>query len=136
MQPLKITIFGDFWDCQIYRGRLYLWKMDGKLLVYDWDNFIDSLIEKPSQKLAITCAFSRGDFLYGRSYYELFNNFSEIKNLIRDKFNLISKKTYAFEEKDLWNIYMESNKILLKNFKQIQKFMSINYMLYWKTVCG
>lgn len=101
MQPLKITIFGDFWDCQIYRGRLYLWKMDGKLLVYDWDNFIDSLIEKPSQKLAITCAFSRGDFLYGRSYYELFNNFSEIKNLIRDKFNLISKKTYAFEEKDL-----------------------------------
>ena len=25
MQPVKITIKGDYYDCQIYRGRLYLW---------------------------------------------------------------------------------------------------------------
>ena len=35
MQPLKITITGDFWDCQIYRGRLYLWSLNGELKVFN-----------------------------------------------------------------------------------------------------
>ena len=31
MQPSKITILGDFFDCQIYRGRLYLWTLSGDI---------------------------------------------------------------------------------------------------------
>ena len=37
MQPLKITIYGDFWDVQIYKDRLYLWDMNGDLYIYNWE---------------------------------------------------------------------------------------------------
>ena len=37
MRPYKLyKIKGDFFDCQLYKGCLYLWDMDGKLCVYDW----------------------------------------------------------------------------------------------------
>lgn len=31
MQPIKITLAGDYFDCQIYRGRLYLRTFNGAL---------------------------------------------------------------------------------------------------------
>lgn len=38
MKPYKLyKIKGDFFDCQLYKGYLYLWDMDGVLSVYDWD---------------------------------------------------------------------------------------------------
>ena len=43
MQPSKITILGDFFDCQIYRGRLYLWTLSGDIYTYDWNGIIGSL---------------------------------------------------------------------------------------------
>ena len=46
MQPLKISILGDYFDCQIYRGRLYLWTFDGDLKVYDSNSLVKSLIRK------------------------------------------------------------------------------------------
>lgn len=37
MRPYKLyKIKGDFFDCQLYKGYLYLWDMDGVLSVYDW----------------------------------------------------------------------------------------------------
>lgn len=37
MKPYKLyKIKGDFFDCQLYKGNLYLWDMDGVLSVYDW----------------------------------------------------------------------------------------------------
>lgn len=33
----KYQIRGDFFDCQIHRGFLYVWDMEGMLSLYDWD---------------------------------------------------------------------------------------------------
>ena len=29
MQPIKLSIYGDFFDTQIYSGKLYLWTFTG-----------------------------------------------------------------------------------------------------------
>jgi len=37
MRPYNLyKIKGDFFDCQLYKGFLYLWDMDGVLCIYDW----------------------------------------------------------------------------------------------------
>ena len=88
MQPLKITILGDFWDCQIYRGRLYLWSLDGALKVYDWNELVNSFVKKEKNFLATSCAFLRGNYLYG--HHDVFED-SDFKNLLTKKFELIKK---------------------------------------------
>ena len=64
MQPLMLSIPGDFWDVQIYSGRLYLWHYDGRLSVYDWERLIELAYPKASQSLAVKAAWLRGNFLY------------------------------------------------------------------------
>ena len=87
MQPLKIIIPGNFWDIQIYRDRLYLWDMDGGLSTYNWDESFESLLmAHEDQKLAIKCAFSRGDYLYNENFDLIFND-SEFKQLLQNKFH-------------------------------------------------
>ena len=41
MQPVKINIEGNYFDCQIYSGRLYLWTFDGDLKVIDWNALVN-----------------------------------------------------------------------------------------------
>jgi len=100
MQPLKISILGDFWDCQIYRGRLYLWTMDGRLLTYKWDEFIDSLSVEDELKLALVCGFCRGDYLYDKSFTFLFSD-HEIVKILKSKFEKLSRRMFEFQIKDL-----------------------------------
>lgn len=100
MQPLKITIQGDFWDCQIYRGRLYLWSMNGCLAVYDWDKLVRGIFRKDDEQIASESAFIRGDFLYGRDFKILFGD-SEIRRLLHTKFKKLSKKKNSFSQKDI-----------------------------------
>ena len=42
MQALKLTLPGDYWDVQIYRGRLHLWTMAGSILTLDWERLVES----------------------------------------------------------------------------------------------
>lgn len=85
MQPLKITVQGDFWDCQIYRGRLYLWYTDGSIGVYKWDSLIEETFKNEVDELVLQCAFTRGDYLYGDDLFLLFED-SEIKDALFNKF--------------------------------------------------
>ncbi|MBI5150746.1 MAG: hypothetical protein HZA28_08275 [Candidatus Omnitrophica bacterium] len=100
MQPLKISILGDFWDCQIYRGRLYLWTMDGRILTYKWDEFINSLAVDEELKLALICGFCRGDYLYNSAFKLIFSDV-EIANMLRSKFEKLSEKRFEFSVKDV-----------------------------------
>jgi len=88
MQPLMISIGGTFWDSYIYRGRLYLWNLDGSLEVYRWDELIDSLPNRQEDILAFRCGFSRNDYLYGYDFSLLFNDI-EIKEMLLNKFNRV-----------------------------------------------
>ena len=72
MQPAKISIIGDFIDSQIYRGRLYLWTLDGTLCTYNWNDLVDSLYDDGKEKLAYTFTFKDGHYLYKHSLTEIF----------------------------------------------------------------
>lgn len=100
MQPVKISIKGDYYDCQIYRGRLYLWTFDGSLKVYNWNELVQSFIKKETDKIAMTFCFLDGNYLYKSSLIELFKD-SDFKNILLQKFNQIEKLNLYLEEKDL-----------------------------------
>lgn len=93
MQPITLTIPGDYWDCHLYRGRLYLWKMDGRLSVYNWDQIVDRLPVEPSEQFALRCAFSRGDYLYGPGKAVLGD--PDIAGMLRSKFESLSEREWT-----------------------------------------
>ena len=100
MQPIKITIEGDYYDCQIYRGRLYLWTFNGDLKVYNWGELIQSLIKNETDKIAMTFCFLDGNYLYKSSLIELFEDI-EFKNLLLNKFKHIEELKLIITEKQL-----------------------------------
>lgn len=100
MQPLKISLKGDFYDCQIYRGRLYLWDFEGALKVYDWTSIVQSLVKKETDKIALTFSFLDGNYLYKSSLIELFKD-KDFKNLLLKKFKRVENKTFEITKKQL-----------------------------------
>lgn len=90
MQPLKIIIPGEYWDSYIYKGRLYLFGIDGNIITLDWDKLISSWKIDGTLQLALECAFMRSDFLYGRSLQKLFHD-PEIRELVKNKFERLSR---------------------------------------------
>ena len=93
MQPAKISIIGDFIDSQIYRGRLYLWTLDGMLCTYNWNDIVDSLYEDDKEKLAYTFTFKDGHYLYKHSLTEIFQD-EDFRELLMRKMNAVSSKTH------------------------------------------
>jgi hypothetical protein len=100
MQPVKITIKGDYYDCQIYRGRLYLWTFEGDLKVYNWNDIVQSFIKKDTDKIAMTFCFLDGNYLYKSSLIEIFKDI-DFKKLLLNKFTQIEKPTFQLTEKQL-----------------------------------
>lgn len=100
MRPSKITILGNYWDCQIYRGRLYLTCMDGSMKTIDWNKLVDSLCEDGNSSIAIIYAFQNGRNLYHPGLHELFAD-KDIKNLLASKFELLASREIVFEELQL-----------------------------------
>lgn len=100
MQPVKITIKGDYYDCQIYRGRLYLWTFDGDLKVYNWNEVVQSFIKRDTDKIAMTFCFLDGNYLYKSSLIELFKD-KDFKKLLLDKFTQIENPTFQLTEKQM-----------------------------------
>jgi hypothetical protein len=100
MQPVKITIKGDYYDCQIYRGRLYLWTFNGDLKVYNWNDLVQSFIKKETDKIAMTFCFLDGNYLYKSSLIELFKDI-DFKKLLLDKFTQIERPSFKLTEKQL-----------------------------------
>lgn len=100
MQPVKISIKGDYYDCQIYRGRLYLWTFDGALKVYNWNELVQSFIKKETDKIAMTFCFLDGNYLYKSSLIELFKD-PDFKKILMEKFNQIEKLELELNEKEL-----------------------------------
>jgi hypothetical protein len=98
MRPLKITIRGNFWDSQLYKGRLYLWDMDNVLRVYDWDSLIASLGKNEEQlRLPLECAFSRGNLLYRASEMSVIFRDSEVRSLISSRFKKCALRKWVME---------------------------------------
>lgn len=93
MQPIKLTIQGDFWDSQIYKNRLYMWDMDNSLRVYDWEGLIEGLAQD-DLRLPLVCAFSRGDLLYRFSDLSVIFEDPEVRMLLKGRFDLASRQDW------------------------------------------
>lgn len=86
VDPIKIVIKGCYYDSQIYRGRLYLWTLEGVLEVYNWNKLINTfVIPKFKERVPIVFGFMEGNFLYDKkvSYF-----------LTDDSFNSLLLKQY------------------------------------------
>lgn len=89
MQPLRILISGEYWDTQIYKGRLYLFGKNGDIRVVNWDKLIGEWRVEEPLRLAMQCAFSQSDYLYG-TQWSLFFSDSEVRKLIQSKFERLA----------------------------------------------
>jgi len=90
MQPLKMTIAGKFWDSYIYKGKLYLWNMDGSIRIINWDRLIASWNVDVRLRLPLEAAFSRSDFLYRPDLQRMFSD-PDVRDLMREKFVALSR---------------------------------------------
>jgi hypothetical protein len=101
MQPLKVSIPGDFWDTRVYRGRLYLWDMNGRLATYDWDRLVNWLGEKVGGHLVTDTAFARSDLAYGPSSdatrYPDIRHYSEFREWLLGQFQTLSTTEFVVE---------------------------------------
>ncbi len=106
MQALRITIPGDYWDVQIYRGRLYLWTMDGAVKTIDWDNLIETVAQTAMSSFAIRFGFSLGAFLYKQHMNELLAD-REFRNWALERFALQREQPIVVSEIDLENLTID-----------------------------
>jgi hypothetical protein len=96
MQALRLIVPGSYWDSQIYQGRLYLFNMDGSLFALDWDETIQEYGSRTGEQFALSCAFQRGDYLYG-SQWDLFFTDREVIALIKSKFDSLASKPLTLD---------------------------------------
>ncbi len=108
MQPVKIAILGNYWDSQIYSGRLYLFKLDGSLTIIDWDRLIAEFPIEDELKIALECAFKNSEYFYGQNFKRFFAD-KEVKNVVEKKFIKLGDKELVLNEKDIYK-YVISEK--------------------------
>jgi hypothetical protein len=92
MQPVKLIIGGRFWDSQLYKGRLYLFELDGSLRLINWESLIAQLHVPDRCRLAMECAFLRSDYLYGNKWDRFYQD-HEVKDLLASKFDELFRQT-------------------------------------------
>ena len=80
MQPIELKIQGNFYDSQIYRGKLYLWHFDGRLSVYDWNQLIYNIDVPDYVAFVKELCLLDGSYLYKTYLYDRLLNDKEIKN--------------------------------------------------------
>lgn len=92
LEPLKIIIPGRYYDCQIYRGKLYLWTMDGSVRVYDWNKLINCIVMPKFQvRLPFVYAFMEGNFLYNKKVSYIFGEDDYNKVLFKQYQGLVNQ---------------------------------------------
>ena len=91
MSFLKVTIPGDFWDVQIYRGKLYLWTMDASVITLDWSHLVDQIAQRAISPLATRFGLGRGEILYGKQMNPLLIE-PEFRNWLLSVFDSQSKQ--------------------------------------------
>jgi hypothetical protein len=100
MQPLRLTIPGEYWDSHLYAGRLYLFELTGEIRTIDWDRLIETWGIEPRLRIAFECAFRRSDYLYG-DRWSLFFSDGEIRDLVAKKFSDLADKHLELSRADV-----------------------------------
>jgi len=99
MRALRVSIPGEFYDSQIYDGRLYLWGIDGSFLTIDWNLLVDKISIPKELKTALSFSLQYGDNLYRN----LLMQDLEVKQLMQYKFQKLSELAIELDQRDLNN---------------------------------
>jgi len=102
MQPVTITISGEYLDSQIYAGHLYLFGISGDIITLDWNNLIEDFSIDESLRLAVMAAFQKSDLFY-HSRNVLFQD-QDIKNVILSKFDELARKDLTVSDKKMLSL--------------------------------
>lgn len=97
MQPVKITIPGRYWDSFIYKGRLYLFGVDGDVTSIAWEQLVDDVAVSDEEKVALICAFLRSDYLYQSDVQVLLKD-PEVRQVISKKFQRLAQQDLSITE--------------------------------------
>jgi hypothetical protein len=110
MSPLKLLIEGEFWDSQIYEGRLYLFSREGSLLTVNWDELLQGTLgDDISQNIAVECGFRRGDYLYGSQWSIIFHD-EDIRKIVTRRFAEFAKNKLHIAKRDLMKFTVREQK--------------------------
>ncbi|MFA5018495.1 MAG: hypothetical protein WC504_13170 [Methylobacter sp.] len=86
MQNIKLTIFGEFWDSQIYSKNLYIFGDSGDMYIVDWDNLINHYFDnQPDLQTVAHISFLESDLLYTKSAQVILKS-PVIASHLKDKF--------------------------------------------------
>lgn len=89
IDPVRIIITGKYYDCQMYRGRLYLWTINGELNVYDWNKVINqTVIPKFKERLPFVFSFLEGNFLYNKRVSYIFSD-EEYRSILLHQYKVL-----------------------------------------------
>lgn len=94
INPITIKITGNFWDCFLYRNRLFLSTMDNKIRIFDWKKNVE---QKYKIDFGVKCAFLNSDYLYKIKDKELFEDL-DFKKLAAKKIEKLGDTQISLEE--------------------------------------
>ncbi len=100
MQALKLKIEGSYYDSQIYSNRLYLWTLEGSILIVDWLRLLESVSVPDELRFAVHCAFIDSDYLYSKALQPLFQDI-EIRRVINKRFEELASYPLEFSKKQI-----------------------------------
>jgi hypothetical protein len=103
MSIVKMIIPGQYWDTQIYQGRLYLFGIDGSLTALNWDHLVDNVVVEDSLRLALKCAFKRSDYLYRVAATGLFYD-SEVRQIVSRRFASLASRDLVLTPQELQSV--------------------------------
>ena len=91
MQAVTLTVRGEYWDSQIYKGRLLLFGMDGSLTELDWPRTVASLLTGKAFHFAGECAFANNQYLYDESWQRAIAS-PDIEGLLKNQFEQLTRE--------------------------------------------
>ncbi len=98
--PVTLDILGDWWDCYLYAGRLYLVTLDGDVWTIDWPKLVYSLATRLEDRLSLELSFIDARFLYGPDWERLVRD-PDVKALIIAKINALANESLEVDQTDL-----------------------------------
>lgn len=90
MQTLSLTIPGEYYDSQLYSGRLYLWTRDESIVTLDWHPLIEAIPVPESLRFALRCSFQHSEYLYNFQGQTMLHD-PDIRTLLTSKFHQLSQ---------------------------------------------
>lgn len=129
MQPLKISIEGDYWDSYIYMGRLYLWTFDNDLLIINWDQLIAHLFNNIAEEF-ISDIFTKSHTFHNESILKIMK-IEQVNNVISSMFESFSNKNLVIKKDKIQDFIY---KIQASPFKDLTSDLEIfNKKIYAAT---